>query len=92
MLIYRTITLPDELSHERCAVVGVFAMEDESLIRRSGYLLLLLRGEQLVGKDLLVVEVDGAVNVTASELILKTTIDDGGCGYVVGMAAIHDVD
>lgn len=64
-----SVMVADEFRHDRCAVRRVFTVQNQSGAR-------LHRAKQITGKLVLVIIVEGAVDVTAFVFILETAVDD----------------
>ena len=80
------VVATDELGGKRCTVDGVFAVEDEKSVRRVGALL-----EEFLGEELLVVEVDGALDVATVVFVFKSAVDDDDLLVLVVVLGVEDV-
>lgn len=65
--IKSSVMMADEFRHDRCAVRRIFTVQNQSGARLHG-------AKQLTGKLVLVIKVEGAVDVTALILVLETAI------------------
>lgn len=67
--INSSVVVADEFRHDRCAVRGIFTVQNQSGAR-------LHRAEQLTGKLVLVIKIEGTVDMAALILVLESAIDN----------------
>lgn len=86
LFVNGTVAATDMLGHEWGTVGGVLAVEDESFCARGG------EAKEMFGKQILVVVVDGPFDVSAVELVVEATVNDGSSIQLVREAAVEQVD
>lgn len=82
-----TVTVADELGHARSTEFGVLAVEDQESVGSDTAVFKQIRGELV-----LVVVVDGTVDVATVVLVLETAVHDQDLVIVRVVVAIEDVD
>jgi hypothetical protein len=82
-----TITVADELGHARGTEFRVFTVEDQESVGSDTAML-----EQVLGQLVLVVVVDGAVDVATVVLVLEAAVNNQDLVVVRAVVAIEDVD
>ena len=82
-----TVTIADELGHARGTELRVFTVEDQESVGSDTTVL-----EQILGQLVLVVVVDGTVDVAAVVLVLEAAVNDQNLVVVRAVVAIEDVD
>lgn len=82
-----TVTVADELGHARGTEFGVFAVKDQESVGSDTAVF-----EQIRGQLVLVVVIDGTVNVATVVLVLETAVNDQDLVVVRVVVAIEDVD
>lgn len=80
------VLLTDMASHQWRSMCRIFAVEHEESLVRAGLF------EKLVGKDVLVVVIEGAVDVAAIVLVLETAVDHLLLIVVAIILSVEDLD
>jgi hypothetical protein len=80
-----SVMVADEFRHNRCAVRGVFTVQNQGSARLDG-------AKQITGQLVLIIIVQGTIDVATLILVLETTVDNHDMVEAVAEFSIQKLD